>query len=410
MEEEADELNVINERDFVRLKDQRLVEIQKAAATDIEQRLLSKIIQQGWPDRIQQVPEMVRKYWTFRELLVVQDGIIYKGKQVIIPVALRTDYLRCLHTSHMGSESTIRRAREAVYWPGMAADIEQVTRQCTVWEEDGPAQTRDKLLAHDIPALPWMKVGMDLFTCKGKDYLIVVDYLTDFLEVSELPNTVAATVVHSAKQHFARHGIPMIVHSDGGPQFMSREFMEFAKKWEFQHTVSSPYNSRSNGKAESAVKIVKKLFKRSTDPYLALLEWRNTPTAGLDSSPCQRLMGRQIRGVVPSAQANLASGQTIEVWRKKMARQQQTLSRYDGRGRTLRKLNRGEPVLVQDLRAKKTQWVRGRCWDQLTDRSYTVEVDGQLLHRNRQFLKPSQNLPPTDTEQGGPTVDNGDLV
>ena len=94
-----------------------------------------------------------------------------------------------------------------------------------------------------------------------------------------------------------------------------------------------------------------------------------------------------------------------------MARQQQTLSRYDGRGRTLRKLNRGEPVLVQDLRAKKTQWVRGRCWDQLTDRSYTVEVDGQLLHRNRhvQFLKPSQNLPPTDTEQGVPTVDNGGL-
>ena len=47
--------------------------------------------------------------------------------------------------------------------------------------------------------------------------------------------------------------------------------------------MSSPYDSRSNGKTETAVKIVKKLFKRSTDPYLALLEWRNTPTAGLDS-------------------------------------------------------------------------------------------------------------------------------
>ena len=157
----------------------------------------------------------------------------------------------------------------------MAADIERVNKQCTVCEEDGPAQPRDKLLAHDIPALRWMKVGMDLFTCKGKDYLIVVDYLKDFLEMSELSNTVAAMVVHSTKQHFARYGIPMVVHSDGGPQFMPRQFMEFAKKWEFQHTVSSPYNSRSNGKAESGVKIAKKLFKRSTDPYLALLEWRN---------------------------------------------------------------------------------------------------------------------------------------
>ena len=112
----------------------------------------------------------------------------------------------------------------------MVADIERVTRQCAVCKKDGDAQPRDKLLAHDIPALPRTKVSMDLFTCKGKDYLIVVDYLTDFLEVSELPNTVAATVVHLAKQQFARHGIPMIVQSDEGPQFISREFMEFAQK------------------------------------------------------------------------------------------------------------------------------------------------------------------------------------
>ena len=41
----------------------------------------------------------------------------------------------------------------------------------------------------------------------------------------------------------------------------------------------------------------------------------------------------------------------------------------------------------------KTQWMQGHCWDRLTDRSYTVEVDGKLLHRNRQYLKPSVNAP-----------------
>ena len=113
MEEEANELNLINEWDFIRLKDQWLVEMQKAAAIDVQQKMLSNVIQQGWPDQIQQVPEMVKKYWTFRELLVVQDGIIYKRKQVVVLAALLTDYLRHLHSSHMGSESTIRRAREA---------------------------------------------------------------------------------------------------------------------------------------------------------------------------------------------------------------------------------------------------------------------------------------------------------
>lgn len=50
-------------------------------------------------------------------------------------------------------------------------------------------------------------------------------------------------------------------------------------------------------------------------------------------------------------------------------------------------LRTGQPVLVQDLR--KTEWLRGKCQGQLSDRSYAVEVEGQLLHQNRGFLKPS---------------------
>lgn len=62
---------------------------------------------------------------------------------------------------------------------------------------------------------------MDLFRCKGREYLIIVDY---FFEVSNLSNTLAFTVVQAAKQQFSRHGIPLVVQTDGGPQFMSSEF------------------------------------------------------------------------------------------------------------------------------------------------------------------------------------------
>lgn len=31
-------------------------------------------------------------------------------------------------------------------------------------------------------------------------------------------------------------------------------------------------------------------------------EWRNTPTVGMGSSPCQRLLARRTRGVVPMAE------------------------------------------------------------------------------------------------------------
>ena len=188
----------------------------------------------------------------------MQDGVIYKGGQVVVPELLRANYLRRLHSSHLGSQSTLRRARDAVYWLNMADDISKATAECPIYEQDSLAQAKQNLLVHEIPKEPWGKVGMDLFYCKGKDYLVVVDYLTDFFEVAELPNTLASAVVNTTKQQFARHGVPMIVHMDGGPQFMSKEFRCFATAWEFQHTVSSPYNSRSNGKAECCCKDCKK--------------------------------------------------------------------------------------------------------------------------------------------------------
>ena len=105
----------------------------------------------------------------------------------------------------------------------------------------------------------------------------------------------AATVLHATKQQFARHGIQLLVQTDGGQQFMSHEFKSFSETWGFQHSISSLYNSWSNGKAEcqSAVKIAKRLFKRSPDLYLALLEWCNTSTMEFNVSPGQRLLVRQ---------------------------------------------------------------------------------------------------------------------
>ena len=63
--------------------------------------------------------------------------------------------------------------------------------------------------------------------------------------------------------------------------------------------MSSPYHHQSNGKAESSVKIAKKLLTRSKDAnedlLLALLEWRNTPSEGFDTSPIQRFMNRRTK-------------------------------------------------------------------------------------------------------------------
>ena len=84
-----------------------------------------------------------------------------------------------------------------------------------------------------------------------------MDYYSNFLEVDRLRSTTSNAVIQSLKKTFARHGIPDIVVSDIGPQYASDEFHKFAAAWKFNHITTSPHHPQANGKAESAIKILK---------------------------------------------------------------------------------------------------------------------------------------------------------
>ena len=87
----------------------------------------------------------------------------------------------------------------------------------------------------------------------------------------------SAKTITVLKELFAEHGIPEEIRSDNGSQFASH----LTKDWNIKHSTSSPRNPRSNGQAESAVKIIKGLLTHAKcsgqDPYLALLAYRSTP-------------------------------------------------------------------------------------------------------------------------------------
>ena len=62
---------------------------------------------------------------------------------------------------------------------------------------------------------------------------------------------------------FGQHSIPDALLTDNGPHFVRREFTEFAKQWEFQLVILSPYRPKSKRKAQSAVKVVKNLLEQA---------------------------------------------------------------------------------------------------------------------------------------------------
>lgn len=132
---------------------------------------------------------------------------------------------------------------------------------------------KETLMPHDIPKRPWEKVDQIYSRMMKKNYLITVDYVSNFFEIDYLKNTESMTVVNKLKYQFARYGIPDTCMSDNVPQFTSETFKQFSKTWKFMHVTSSSMYAQSNGKAENAVKNAKRIMKKAresrSDPYLA---------------------------------------------------------------------------------------------------------------------------------------------
>ena len=55
-------------------------------------------------------------------------------------------------------------------------------------------QQKETLIPHQVPRIPWSKVGMDLFSINKSIYLIMVDYYSDYWELEELTDCTASTV------------------------------------------------------------------------------------------------------------------------------------------------------------------------------------------------------------------------
>lgn len=203
----------------------------------------------------------------------------------------------------------------------------------------------------------------------------------------------AEGLIQFCKEQFSRYGIPDILVSDSGTQILSHDLQGFAKTWMFKVVVSSPYNHQSNGKAESAVKIAKRMLKKvkegKEDIQAALLEWRNTPVADLGASPVQLLMSRSTKTCLPVTEMKLEPKIHTGITDKLKFKQEKYKKHYDKGTCALDSLKIGQKVLIQkrpDLKAET--WVPGLVVALEGLRSYIVSIEGRLFRRNRRFIRP----------------------
>ena len=385
-------INLIEDLGF---ESSTLKRFKETSSNDETSRVVMEYVLKGWPSEKEQVDELAREYWSFKEELSVEDGLLFKSDRIVVPRSLRAEVLDEIHGAHMGESKSLSFARDYVFWPSMTAQIKDRVSSCSICNAFRNRQQRESLHPHDIPGLPWQVVGTDLFDYAGQTYLLVTDFYSKYFEIELLRQNTARCVINNLKKIFARFGVPDEVVSDNGSQYSNtrnlfsttHEFKQFAEEWGFRHTTSSPEYPQSNGAAERAVQTAKRIFKKAAadkkDPFEGLLKYRNTPFEDIGVSPVQLLMSRRTRTMIPTHRRLLLPQAVDPDQVVKALKQRQSVSKknYDKQGRDLPQLEPGDKVRIRPNRDR--EWRKA----EVLPRSYLLQDErGRVYRRNRKQI------------------------
>ena len=393
------EFELINMVKFLPIREERLKELRVETEKDNVLQCLTKTVLTGWPELRNSLPLCLTPFFHIRDELTVQNGLLFRGERVIVPQAMQSKMMKLVHTAHLGVESCLRRARECLYWAGMTSQLREYMLSCGLCREFDACQPKETLKSHDLPDRPWQKIGTDLFEWDTKDYLVTVDYFSNFWEIDRLRSTSSPEVIRKLKAHFSRYGIPEEVVSDNGGQFDSDEFKKFSRDWDFEHHPIDPRHSQGNGKVEAAVKMAKRTLRKAkksgTDQYLAVLETRNTPTQGLKTSPAQRLFSRRTRSLLPlTAELLKPCSVPMDTKRKMKAMQERQAKYYNRSAKDLPSLKEGDVIRLKPYKKGDKSWKKGVVQNKVGDRSYEIETESGHFRRNRVDLRRTIENPP----------------
>lgn len=371
---------------------EKLEKIKDATEKDFLLSKLKNIVLAGWPNDKSKVDKELLPFWNFRDEINLIDNVLFKINAVIIPKSMQKEILQKVHEGHLGSRYCINRIRDKIFWPNIYSQIKDYCNNCFTCSVHQNNNSKEELLSHEITQIPWYKLGADLFQFDNKDYLLVVDYYSKFIEIAQCNGTSSKNVILHMKSIFARHGIPQILVSDNGPQFSSSEFKKFVSDFDFKHITSSPRYPKSNGEAEAAVKVIKRLLSKckhdGSDPYIALLNLRNTPKS-FCPSPSQLLYSRELNSKIPTNVKFLKP--KIHRYNKNKfgAYRNNQKDYYNRNARNLESLTPNQRVLFKKS-PEDLLWTPGVVKSKSSEpRSYNVaDEKGNEYRRNRVHVSP----------------------
>ena len=204
-------------------------------------------LMEGWPEYVKQVPRDLKPFWQLRDNLSVEHGCVLFPGMFYIPQALRSQCLKTLHQGYPGITKMKLRAQTSMYWIGIGKQIEDNELCCVPCQTHSRSQQKEPAIPIEVPSRPWQKLGMDIFFQGSHWYVTIADYYSKYPWIKKLEAMSSKEVISALEFVFPEFGIPEEIICDNGKKFTGREYQDFAAKYGFKLTASSPYHTKGHG-------------------------------------------------------------------------------------------------------------------------------------------------------------------
>nr|VZH95980.1 unnamed protein product [Spirometra erinaceieuropaei] len=351
-------------------------DIRRATEQDPVLRQAITNVQTCWPTTA--LAGNLRQLFLRRASLSVVDSCLMFADRVVIPSSLRPTVLRQFHAAHPGTSRMKSIARSFAYWPGIDGDIDDLVRRCSRCQQAAKMPPRQPPIPWQPPERPWSRVHIDFAgPLNGVSYLILVDAYSKWPEIAPLNPATASATIAFLQRIFSQHGLPEVLISDNGSQFISSTFEDFCRQHNIQHLRSPPYHPQSNGQAERFVDTFKRALLKARGEVTTneivqafLFSYRTTPNPASPGgvSPAEALMGRKLHttfhALVPTG---AQPAQTSPVSRSK--------------------LSIGTPVFVRDYRAGFPDWIEATVVSHRGSMLFDVDVGDDIWVRHHNQIR-----------------------
>ena len=134
--------------------------------------------------------------------------------------------------------------------------------------------------------------------------------------------------------------------------------------------------------------MLQKTAKSGEDQYLALLNIRNAPTQGVDSSPFQHLLGRRTRTLLPTTKSLLEPRNPLNPHEMEQLQlnQKRQAKYYNSTAHDLPTLKKGDTLCMKPFVLGQHTWKKAEVTCRLDERLYEVQASSKTYTCNRQHL------------------------